>query len=187
MLLKDEEINALFFDRDEKAITEVDKKYGSYLKTVAADMTADKRDAEECVNDVYLAAWNSIPPNRPASLQAYLTVLIRHAALDVIKKSKRARRIPKKLYAPLDELADLIPGGDADSLLDERELAGIINGYVRSLPSRQRYVFMSRYYVNRSIGEIAKKLDLSASTVKKELASIKAGLKEKLLLEGYTL
>ena len=89
MLLKDEEINALFFDRDEKAITEVDKKYGSYLKTVAADMAADKRDAEECVNDVYLAAWNSIPPNRPASLQAYLTVLIRHAALDVIKKSKR--------------------------------------------------------------------------------------------------
>ena len=68
-----------------------------------------------------------------------------------------------------------------------RELAGIINGYVGSLSSRQRYVFMSRYYVNRSIGEIAEKLDLSVSTVKKELASIKAGLKEKLLQEGYTL
>lgn len=187
MLLKDEEINELFFDRDEKAITELDKKYGAYLKTVAADMTADRRDAEECVNDAYLAAWNSIPPNRPASLQAYLTVLIRHAVLDVIKKSKRARRIPKKLYAPLDELTDLIPGGDADSLLDARELAGIINGYISSLSSRRRYIFMSRYYVNRSIGEIAQRLDLSASTVKKELASIKAGLKEKLLQEGYTI
>ena len=187
MLLKDEEINALFFDRDERAIEEVDKKYGAYLKAVAAEMTADRRDAEECVNDVYLAAWNSIPPNRPASLQAYLTVLIRHAALDVIKKGKRARRIPKKLYAPLDELADVIPDGSADSQLDERELGSIINGYISSLSSRRRYIFMSRYYVNRSIGEIAEKLDVSVSTVKKELASIKAGLKEKLLQEGYTI
>lgn len=187
MLLKDEEINALFFDRDEKAISETDKKYGAYLKTVAAAMTADRRDAEECVNDVYLAAWNSIPPNRPTSLQAYLTVLIRHAALDVIKNGKRARRIPKKLYAPLDDLAELLPGKDAECMFDERELAGIINGYVGSLSSRQRYIFMSRYYVNRSIAETAKKLGVSVSTVKKELASIKAGLKEKLLQEGYTL
>jgi RNA polymerase sigma-70 factor (ECF subfamily) len=187
MLLKDEEINDLFFDRDEKAISETDKKYGAYLKNVAAAMTADRRDAEECLNDVYLAAWNSIPPQRPASLQAYLTVLIRHTALDVIKKSKRARRIPEKLYAPLDDLAELLPGKDAECMFDERELAGIINGYVSSLSSRQRYVFMSRYYVNRSIGEIAEKLDLSVSTVKKELASIKAGLKENLLQEGYTL
>ena len=187
MLLKDEEINALFFDRDEKAIAEVDKKYGTYLKNIAADMTADRRDAEECVNDVYLAAWNSIPPNRPASLQAYLTVLLRHAALDVIKKSKRARRIPKKLYAPLDELADILSGDDTESFFDERALSDIINGYVGSLSSRQRYIFMSRYYVNRSISEIAKKLDVSVSTVKKELSSIKSNLKEKLLKEGYKL
>ena len=187
MLLKDDEINGLFFDRDEKAIAETDKKYGAYLKAVASDMTKDRRDAEECVNDVYLAAWNSIPPNRPASLQAYLTVLIRHAALDVIKKSKRARRIPKTLYAPLDELADLLPDKDVESSYDERELSDIINGCVRALSSRQRYIFMSRYYVNRPIGEIAKKLDVSVSTVKKEIAAIKSSLKAKLLQEGYTL
>ena len=187
MLLKDEEINALFFDRDERAITEVDKKYGAYLNAVAAGMISDRRDAEECVNAVYLAAWNSIPPNRPASLQAYLTVLIRHAALDEIKKSKRARRIPKKLYAPLDELAEILPGDDTESLFDERTLSGIINSYVKSLSSRRRYIFMSRYYVNRSVAETAKKLGVSVSTVKKELALIKSGLKEKLLKEGYTI
>ncbi len=187
MLLKDEEINGLFFDRDERAVSETDKKYGAYLKAVAKDMTGDRRDAEECVNDVYLAAWNSIPPERPASLKAYLTVLIRRAALDVIKKSKRARRIPKKLYEPLDDLAELLPDKDAESMLDERALSDIINSYVGSLTPRGRYIFMSRYYVNRPIGVIAEKLDLSVSTVKKELASIKAGLKEKLLQEGYTL
>ncbi|MBO4422741.1 MAG: sigma-70 family RNA polymerase sigma factor [Clostridia bacterium] len=186
MLLKDEEINALFFDRDETAITEVDKKYGAYLRSVAAGMTDDRRDAEECVNDVYLAAWNSIPPHRPESLQAYLTVLIRHAAYDVIKKSKRARRIPKKLFTPLDDLADMIPGEDAYDALYSKELSGIIDAFVGSLSPRQRYIFMSRYYVNRSVKEIAEKLGVSASTVKKELASVRSGLKEKLAKENFT-
>lgn len=187
MLLSDEEINGLFFERDEKAIAEVDKKYGEYLKAVAVNMTGDRRDAEECVNDAYLYAWNSIPPNRPASLQAYLTTLIRRAALDLIKKSKRARRIPKKLYAPLDELTDLISDGGADEMLDSRELSAVIDRYVRSLPSRQKYIFMSRYYVNRSVKEIAEKLDMSVSTVNKELSLIRSGLKEKITKEGYML
>jgi len=187
MYFTDDEITALFFDRDERALTETDRKYGEYLKAVAANMTDDRRDAEECVNDAYLAAWNSIPPNRPSSLRAYLLTLLRHAALDVIKKDKRARRIPKKLYAPLDGLADILPGGDADDAITERELSDIINGYVRQLNQRQRYVFISRYYLNRSLNEIAKKLDVSRSTVNKELAEIKSGLKEKLIKEGYDL
>ena len=185
MLLTDDEITALFFDRDEKAVAEVDKKYGEYLKSVALNMTGDRRDAEECVNDAYLSAWNSIPPSRPASLQAYLTALLRNAALDVIKKSKRARRIPKKLFKPLEELSEILSGGDAEDAITERELSGIINGYVRQLSDRQRYIFISRYYVNRSIGEISKKLGVSKSTVNKELAGIKQGLKERLEKEGY--
>ena len=187
MLLKDEEIIALFFDRDEKALTETARKFGGYLKAVAANMTDDRRDAEECVNDAYLAAWNSIPPKRPQSLKTYLTVLLRRCALDVIKKNKRARRIPKKMFSPLDELADLIPGEDADSALDERLLTDIINSYVSSLPARQQYIFISRYYVNRSAAQTAKKLGVSKSAVDKELVQIRAGLKEILLKEGYNL
>ena len=150
-------------------------------------MTNDRRDAEECVNDVYLAAWNSIPPQRPKSLQAYLTVLIRHAAYDVIKKSKRARRIPKKLFTPLDDLSDIISGEDVENELYSKALSDIINDCVSSLSSRRRYIFMSRYYVNRSVKEIAEKLGVSVSTVKKELASVKSDLKERFLKEGYTL
>lgn len=187
MPLTDDEINKLYFDRDEKAISETEKKYGEYLKSVAANMTGDRRDAEECVNDVYLSAWNSIPPNRPSSLRTYLLTLLRHAALDIIKKDKRARRIPKKLYAPLDELDDILPGGNAEDTITEKELSGMINGYVRQLSPRQRYVFISRYYLNRSLDEIAKKLDVSKSTVNKELAEIRSGLKRKLMKEGYDL
>ena len=183
-LLSDEEINRLFFDRDEKAIAETQRKYGAYLQKIARDMTDDRRDAEECVNDVYLHAWNSIPPNRPDSLKAYLTALVRRAAADVFRKEGRDKRIPKKLYSPLDELEEVIPDG-AYEALDGRILSQIIKSFVSSLPERRKYIFISRYYVNRDVGEIAKKLQVSRSTVAKELAQIRSGLKQRLDSEGY--
>lgn len=183
----DEEINRLYFDRDEAAIAETEKKYGAYLKKIAADMTNDRRDAEECVNDVYLNAWNSIPPNRPNSLKAYLTVLVRRAAADVYRKDGRNKKIPKKLCSPLDELADILPGGDAEDEFDDKILSDIIKSFVSSLPTRRKYIFISRYYVNRKTEEIAKKLNVSRSTVAKELAQIKTNLKQKLESEGYNI
>ena len=183
----DEEINRLYFDRDEAAIAETEKKYGAYLKKIAVDMTNDRRDAEECVNDVYLNAWNSIPPNRPNSLKAYLTVLVRRAVTDVYRRDGRNKRIPKKLYSPLDELADILPEGSAEDELDGKILSDIIRSFVSSLPTRKKYIFISRYYVNRKTEEIAKKLNVSRSTVAKELAQIKTNLKQKLELEGYNI
>ena len=183
----DEEINRLYFDRDEAAIAETQRKYGAYLKKIAANMTDDRRDAEECVNDVYLDTWNSIPPNRPNSLKAYLTTLVRRASADVIRKNGRDKRIPKKLYAPLDELADILPGGSAEDELDSKVLADVIKAFVSSLPERKKYIFISRYYVNRKTDEIAKKLQVSRSTVAKELTQIKTDLKKRLDSEGYSI
>ena len=183
----DEEINRLYFDRDEAAIAETQRKYGAYLKKIASDMTEDRRDAEECVNDVYLDTWNSIPPNRPDSLKAYLTTLVRRAATDVYRKAGRDKRIPKKLYSPLDELADILPGGNAEDELDGKVLSDIIKSFVSCLPERRKYIFISRYYVNRKTEEIAKKLQISRSTVAKELAQIKSDLKKRLDSEGYNI
>lgn len=183
----DEEINRLYFDRDEDAIAETQKKYGAYLKKIAADMTDDRRDAEECVNDVYLKAWNSIPPNRPESLKAYLTALVRRAAADVYRKSSRSKSIPKKLFSPLDELSDILPGGNAEDEYDNRILSDVIRSFVSSLPGRRKYIFISRYYVNRKTDEIAARLNVSRSTVAKELAQIKSDLKQKLQSEGYSI
>ncbi|MBQ7699388.1 MAG: sigma-70 family RNA polymerase sigma factor [Clostridia bacterium] len=185
--INDEEINRLYFDRDEAAIAETQRKYGKYLKKIAADMTDDKRDAEECVNDVYLSAWNSIPPNRPDSLKAYLTALVRRAAADVYRRNGRDKRIPENLYSPLDELADILPGDSAEDELDGKVLSDVIKSFVSSLPERKKYIFISRYYVNRKTIEIAKKLNVSRSTVAKELSQIKADLKKRLDLEGYNI
>ena len=184
-LLHDDEISQLYFDRNEQAIAETEKKYGKYLKKIAADMTDDRRDAEECVNDVYLSAWNSIPPNRPASLKAYLTVLIRRAAADVFRKDGRNKRIPKKLYSPLEELADVIFDDVTENELDNRGLSDAINSFVSQLSDRQKYIFISRYYVNRQVNEIAKKLNVSRSTVAKDLTEMKKSLKQWLDKEGY--
>ena len=183
----DEEINRLYFDRNEDAIAETQKKYGAYLKKIASDMTDDLRDAEECVNDVYLKTWNSIPPNRPDSLKAYLTALVRRAAADVYRKSKRSKSIPKKLFSPLDELSDILPGGDAEDEYDNKVLSDVIRSFVSSLPARRKYIFISKYYVNRKTDEIADKLNVSRSTVAKELAQIKSDLKQKLQSEGYSI
>ena len=184
--LSDDEINSLFFGRSEDAIARCAEKYGTYLQKTAADLTGDRRDGEECVNDVYLAAWNSIPPNRPASLQAYLTVLLRRAAIDRYKKSGRAKRIPGKLLSSLDELTDAVPVTEsADEAYERKETARIIDGYVSSLSSRQRYIFMSRYYANRSVNEIAGRLKVSRSTVNKELTAIRDGLRKRFGEEGY--
>lgn len=186
-LLHDDEINRLYFDRDENAIAETQKKYGAYLKKIARDMTDDRRDAEECINDVYLSAWNSIPPNRPVSLKAYLTALVRRAAADVYRRNGRDKRIPKNLYSPLDELADVLPGGDAENELDGKILSDVIRSFVSSLSERKKYIFISRYYVNRKTDEIAKKLNVSRSTVAKELLQIKTDLKRRLDSEGYNI
>ena len=185
--INDEEINRLYFDRDEAAIAETQRKYGAYLKKIASDMTDDRRDAEECVNDVYLSAWNSIPPNRPNSLKAYLTVLVRRAATDVFRKNGRNKKIPKKLCSSLDELADILPGGDAEDEFDDKILSDIIKSFVSSLSERRKYIFISRYYVNRKTDEIADKLQVSRSTVAKELAQIKSDLKQMLDSEGYNI
>lgn len=183
--LDDNEIIKRYFERDEEAVRETERKYGAYLKKLARDLTDDRRDAEECVNDVYLGAWNSIPPNRPDSLKAYLTALIRRSAADVFRKNGRERRIPKKLCSALDDLADILPGGDADTELDSRCLSRIISGFVSQLPDRSKYIFISRYYANRKTGEVAKKLGVSRSTVAKELAKMKDELKARLEKEGY--
>ena len=183
----DEEINRLYFDRDEDAVAETQRKYGAYLKKIASDLTNDRRDAEECVNDVYLNAWNSIPPNRPNSLKAYLTVLVRRAAADVYRRDGRDKKIPKKICSSLDELSDIIPGGDAEDEFDGKILSDIIKSFVSSLSERRKFIFISRYYVNRKTDEIAKKLQVSRSTVAKELAEIKSELKKRLDSEGYSI
>ena len=186
-VMSDTQIVELYFQRDEQAIKETDIKYRNFLISIARNILSDSRDSEECLNDTYISAWNSIPPARPTLLQAFLAAIMRRTAIDCYRAGKRQKRISSELTVALSEVEDFVAGGDMYSETDEKELGRVISDFVRSLTERRMYIFMSRYYVARKVKEIAKLLDLSEATINKEIAAIKRELKEKLEKEGYSL
>ena len=177
----------LYFARDELAIKETDAKYGRLCHSIAYNILNNYEDSEECVNDTYLGVWNAIPPTRPTLLQAFLATLMRRSALDCYKAKKRQKRISSELTVSLSEVEDFIAyDEDMYSEIRSEELGRTISDFVRSLPDRRMYIFMSRYYIARPIKEIAKLLCCSEATVNKEIAAIKCDLREKLVKEGYS-
>ena len=184
--MKDERIVALYWERDERAIEETDFKYKNYLYTVAYHIVHDAPDCEECLNDTYLGAWNAIPPTRPSVLKAFLTTILRRVAIKRYHHSLRQRAIPSEMTLSLGEVEEFIPGdGDVDADFNAKRLGAVLSAFVYSLSPRRRYIFMSRYYMAEPIDTIAGVLQVSRSTVNKELAAIRQALKEKLEKEGY--
>lgn len=179
--MNDEQIIELYWQRDEQAIKQTDIKYKKFLLSIAYNIVHDTCDSEECLNDTYIGAWNSIPPARPTFLQAFLATIMRRTAIDCYKARKRQKRISSELTVSLSEVEDFIADNDdMYSETDAKELGQVISDFVRSLSDRRMYIFMSRYYIARPIKEIARLLDCSESTVNKEIAIIKRDLKEKL-------
>lgn len=185
--MEDEKIIELYFARDEKAIEETDFKYRKYLFLLAYNIVNDRLDCEECLNDTYVGAWNSIPPARPNFLKAFLTIIARRTAIKRYHSNMRKKVIPSEMTLSLSELEDFIADdGRVDSDFDAERLGKVISDFVRSLNERRKFIFMSRYYASDPIDTIARDLSLSRSMINKELAAIRAALKEKLESEGYT-
>ncbi len=186
--LCDEKIIELYFSRDEQAIEETDFKYGKYLYTIAYNVVHDRLDCEECLNDTYLGAWKAIPPSRPNVLKAFLTTIVRRMAIKRYHRKLRQNVIPSEMTSSLSELEDLL-ADDAysDSDFDAEGFGKVISEFIRSLPERRQFIFMSRYYVADPIDTIASDLNLSRSMVNKELAAIRSALKERLESEGYSI
>ncbi len=186
-MLSDSAIVELYWARDESAITYTDKKYRNYLLAIANNVLMDLQDSEECLNDTYLDTWNSIPPNRPRVLQAFLSTITRHLAIDRYRNKHNKKSIPPAMAISLEDLSGMQLEDD-DAYVEEqaRDLAGVISAWLRTLSERQRYVFMSRFYDARTIEEIAAKLGCSRTTVYTEINFIKTSLKARLEKEGYT-
>lgn len=185
--LDDAQIVELFFERNEDAVSESEAKYGSYLRSIAYNILGNSSDAEECVSDTLADVWRKIPPARPESLKAFFVSVLRRRAVDSYRRSHRLRDIPSQLTASLDELEFLAEDkSDVHETFDTLELSRVINVFISSLPERRRYIFISRFYMARSIDEIARRLYLSRSSVNKELAHIRRDLREKLESEGYS-
>lgn len=186
--MEDRNIVDLFFLRDKRAITEMSEKYGRRLLRIAANILGDGRDAEECVNDTYLKAWNNIPPNDPENLLCYAAKIVRNLSLNLLKKNSTQKRGGASTEEAYDELSECLPDSeDVEDKLDEKELAKIINGFLGGLPKKSRVIFVRKYWKLDSIRDIAADLKISEGNVKNTLFRTRRKLKELLTQEGISI
>ena len=183
--MQDEQIVALYFDRNESAIDQTQKKYGRYLTKIAFNILADREDSIESVNDTYLAAWNSIPPHKPQTLSTYLGKLTRRISIDLLRKRTAQKRGPGEYILSLDELEGCITDGDTtEQAVECQQLANAIEAYLRSLNDEARNVFIARYYFLDPVKKIAGYCHITESKVKILLHRTRQGLREHLQKEG---
>ena len=186
-LPSDEVIVDLYWNRNEAAISETDRKYRGYLHTVAYNILKDEQDCEECLNDTYLKTWNSIPPQRPSCLKAFLTKITRSIAIDRYRRDRRQKRVPSECTLSLSELAETLCGDSAEVEYESAVVGQVINTYLRTLSERDMCLFVSRYFCSDPIADIAEKCGMSESGVKKALLRLREGLREQLEKEGIKL
>lgn len=186
--MDDEKIVGLYLLRDESALRETASKYGGKLRTLSFCIVEDRQTAEECENDTYLAAWNSIPPHEPKSyLYAFLARITRHLSLNRCRERERLKR--KAFVCELSsELEQCIPApNDVECRIDDMALAQAVNGFLGTLSERKRNVFLRRYWYMDSIADIAERYALSQGSVKTMLFRSRNRLRNYLEKEGYTL
>lgn len=182
----DDEIIDLYWARDEMAIRATDVKYRKYLMSVAQNILRDVQDSEECLNDTYINTWNSIPPHRPRVLQAFLSSITRRIAITKYRSKHRQKRGLGNVFS-MSDYEDFIPDEQSNyTHAQAEELGQIISNYLRTLSERQQYIFIARYFYAKPIEKIMAELGCSKSTINKEIAAIKQGLKIQLAKEGYT-
>jgi len=185
-VLADEKIIDLYWERDEKAIGETDKKYGKYLFTIAYNIVHDRLDCEECLNDTYLGTWNRIPPTRPNVFRSFLSKIMRNIAIDRFRKNTAAKKVPSELVCSLEELDECITDGmSVGEEYEIREMVRVLNDYLRELPDRSEFIFVCRYYFADYIKKIAEMLKISEDTVYRELSEMRKELKARLEKEGF--
>ncbi len=184
--MEDHQIVELYWQRSENAIGETSQKYGKMLKSLSFSLLSSTEDAEECVNDTYLEAWNSMPEDRPSYLGAYLAKIIRCLSISRFRSSHRLKR--GGMGNITEELTDCIPDGfDPQRDYESGELRQTINRFLFELSEEKRRIFVRRYFYSDSIPDIARRMDLSVSKVKTTLFRLRAELKEQLEKEGFSL
>lgn len=186
--MEDEQIVDLYWQREEAAISETKKKYSHYLTKIAYNILANFEDSEEVVNDIYLKAWNSIPPHKPQLLSTYLAKLARRLSIDVYRKKSSQKRGGTEYDLSLSELEICVSGKDnPEQEMELQQLGEAISTYLHSLPEENRNVFVCRYFFCDSIQEIAAYIHGSEPKVKSMLYRIRLGLRAYLEKEGYVL
>ena len=183
--LEDSKIIDLYWARKEQALSETDAKYGNYCRTIARNILRNFEDTEECVSDTWLHAWNSMPPQRPGILSAFLGRITRNLSFDRCKYQQAAKRGGGALPLALDELGECIPAaGRVEHELEQKELAAAIDRFLRTLPEKDCNLFLRRYWYVDSISVIADRYGMKENTVKSILFRTREKLRKFLGEEG---
>jgi RNA polymerase sigma-70 factor (ECF subfamily) len=186
--MDDSKIVELFFDRSELAISETSKKYGRYCHYIAYNILRNNEDAEECVNDTYMRAWNSIPPKRPNKLQTYLGKITRNLALNMLEKLTAQKRGKGQIPLVLDELGECIPDERSSTdIVEDMYIKELLDRFLDALPAETRKIFVRRYWYMSAVKEIAREYNLTESKVTVTLFRTRKKLKEYLEEEGIHL
>ena len=164
--MEDAKIVELYWQRSGNAIQETDKKYGAYCHTVAANILNNAQDAEECVNDTYMGAWNAMPDKRPERLSPFLGKIARRFAVSKLREKTRTKRGGGEAALVLDELSEYIPTcQDPERQIELQELTAAVNDFLSRLSETERGVFLARYWFMAPEKEIAEHFSFSRSKV----------------------
>ena len=165
--MEDARIVELYWARSERAIDETSAKYGKYCYAIAYNILANAEDADESVNDTYLAAWNSIPPHRPAILSTFLGKIARRISIDKWRARSAEKRGGGELALALDELSECVPSDtNVEQIVEAEELGKAIDRFVMALPIMERRVFICRYWYLDPVASICQQFGFSQSKVK---------------------
>ena len=186
--MEEAKIVRLYLDRDESAITATAEKYGGYCKSIAKNILNNEEDAEECVNDTYLGAWNSIPPHIPDNLAAFLGKITRNLSLSRYRQNTANKRGGGEFHVVLDELSELLSGNDdVEEEICTKELVNAVNNFLDTLSPKDRAIFICRYWYADSTKEIAVRKGMKEGTVSMTLTRLRKKLRKHLIKEGFDL
>ena len=186
--MDDHIIIQMFWDRNEKAISATSEKYGIYCLSIAKNILCNQEDAEECVNDTYLKTWNSIPPNRPSSLSAYLGKIVRNLSFNLYKKNKTEKRGSGNVDLVLDELSELIADPNIpEEEYDSKLISEAVDSFLADLPAKKRKLFVCRYWYSDSVKDISERFGMTENSVSVALNRLRTKLRNYLLERGIYL
>lgn len=158
MNISDKKITTLLESRNEQALKLLSEKYGGLCSSISYNVLGNRSDSEEVTNDTYMKVWNTIPPEKPRNLCAYIAKIVRNLSLDKLRYNTRSRR-SGETDALLSELEECIPANDStEKAVDNNELKSALNAFIAELDERTRKIFILRYFACYSIADISQKL-----------------------------
>ena len=181
--MNDNEIIQLFFNRNEDAIQQTAERYGASLTRLSENILRNREDAQECVNDTYLKAWDTIPPTRPKRFFTYLARICRYPAFDRLDWNNAAKR-KAEVVALTQEMEECIPGTWLEEELTNAEISSLIGDFLRKQPADTRMIFVRLYLYGDSVSEIALRYEISQNAVMMRLSRTRSKLAAYLKKEG---